>query len=271
MGRAFYQSPRRVYRNGKTGTGKSYARNGKIKSYKLKNGKITAKVRGSVNPYFGVYTEPLYDTEIAIKPITASDWSKAITKIASSASMVSKLLMNEVPDNIEAGFSKLNLHLLPHSESDFTTSCSCPDWSNPCKHIAGVYYLVAAELDQDPFLLFELRGISREELKLQLAKTPLGEVLSSAMDAQEVAIEPVDSYYTPPETIEVDESLSYKEFWQGKKRLPSKVESVTPGAIAGILVKKAGDFPPFWHKDASFVEVMEDFYGRVRSKGSKFM
>lgn len=270
-GERFIKALEEFTETGRLGRGRSYARNGKIKSYKLKNGKITAKVRGSVNPYFGVYTEPLYDTEIAIKPITASDWSKAITKIASSASMVSKLLMNEVPDNIEAGFSKLNLHLLPHSESDFTTSCSCPDWSNPCKHIAGVYYLVAAELDQDPFLLFELRGISREELKLQLAKTPLGEVLSSAMDAQEVAIEPVDSYYTPPETIEVDESLSYKEFWQGKKRLPSKVESVTPGAIAGILVKKAGDFPPFWHKDASFVEVMEDFYGRVRSKGSKFM
>lgn len=270
-GKRFIKALEEFTETGRLGRGRSYARNGKIKSYKLKNGKITAKVRGSVNPYFGVYTEPLYNTEIAIKPIAASDWSKAITKIASSASMVSKLLMNEVPDNIEAGFSKLNLHLLPHSESDFTTSCSCPDWSNPCKHIAGVYYLVAAELDQDPFLLFELRGISREELKLQLAKTPLGEVLSSAMDAQEVAIEPVDSYYTPPETIPVDESLSYKEFWQGKKRLPSKVESVTPGAIAGILVKKAGDFPPFWHKDASFVEVMEDFYGRVRSKSSKFM
>jgi len=44
------------------------------------------------------------------------------------------------------------------------TDCSCPDWSNPCKHIAAVYYLLAEQFDHDPFLIFKLRGRSKEEI-----------------------------------------------------------------------------------------------------------
>ncbi|NES72693.1 MAG: hypothetical protein F6K24_49605, partial [Okeania sp. SIO2D1] len=85
---------------GRLGRGRSYARNGKIKEYKINKGKISAKVRGSINPYFGVYKEPLYKTEIAIEPIPATDWQKAIARISGKASLVAKLLMNEVPENI---------------------------------------------------------------------------------------------------------------------------------------------------------------------------
>ncbi len=42
------------------GRGRSYARGGRILDYKLADGTVTAKVRGSINPYFGVYTEPIY-------------------------------------------------------------------------------------------------------------------------------------------------------------------------------------------------------------------
>ncbi len=82
--------------------------------------------------------------------------------------------MNEVPDNIDAAFSDLNLQLLPNSRKDFKTSCSCPDYSNPCKHIAGVYYLVAMELNENPFLLFELRGLSPHILHQALSNGILG-------------------------------------------------------------------------------------------------
>jgi uncharacterized Zn finger protein len=250
------------------GRGRSYARNGKIKEYKINNGKISAKVRGSVNPYFGVYKEPLYNTTIEIEPIAAADWSKAISYLSSRASFVSKLLINEVPDNIEEAFARLNLHLLPNSRKDFHTKCSCPDYSNPCKHIAGVYYLVASQLDEDPFLLFELRGISRLKFQQELAKSPLGKILSGAIDSEEIAPESVESYYTKPEKVQVSGSLQLKEFWQAPKRLPQTPEPISSASIPAIAIKKAGDFPSFWHKDSSFIEVMEDLYEQVRTKNS---
>src|SRR5436305_6909291 len=108
--------------------------------------------------------------------------------------------MNEMPDTIEDAFSSLGLHLLPHSERDFVTSCTCPDWANPCKHIAGVYYLLASALDHDPFLMFELRGLSRDDLHAELARSPLGQILASALKSEDVpVVEPVEAYYTSPD------------------------------------------------------------------------
>lgn len=250
------------------GRGRSYARNGKIKEYQINQGKITAKVRGSVNPYFGVYKEPLYKTSIEITPIKPADWSKAIAVLGSKASMISKLLLNEMPDNIEEAFADLNLHLLPQRQQDFKTNCSCPDWENPCKHIAGVYYLVAAQLDQDPFLLFELRGISRQQLQQELAQSPLGRVLSEAIEQPELPLNPVTRYYTQPITKKGSETVSLKDFWLGSHRLPPLADSGREASIPAILVKKGGDFPEFWKQDTSFIGVMEEFYQRVRAKSS---
>jgi uncharacterized Zn finger protein len=36
--------------------------------------------------------------------------------------------------------------------------------------------------------------------------------------------------------------------------------------IPAIVVKKQGDYPAFWQKDASFITVMEELYQRVRTK-----
>jgi uncharacterized Zn finger protein len=253
--------------SGRLGRGRSYARGNKVKSFKIEDGLVMAEVRGSVNPYFGVYKEPLYITQIEFQPITQAKWAVAIAQMASTASFISRLLLNEMPDNIEEAFQPLGLHLLPNRQDDFKTTCSCPDYSNPCKHIAGVYYLVAAELDKDPFLLFELRGLSKEVLHRELAKTPLGMALAAELSVESVELVPVESYYTQP-TIAPAESASLKEFWQGA-RLPQTIEGAPQSGVSAIGVKKQGDFPPFWQKDGSFIEAMEELYLRVKTKNKE--
>lgn len=268
-GQRFIDSLEKIMDAGRLSRGRSYARNGKIKGFGIQDGVITAQVRGSVNPYFGVYKEPLYTTTIEFKSISAANWAAAIAYVASKASLISRLMLNEIPDNIDDAFAKLDLHLLPHRKDDFKTDCSCPDWSNPCKHIAGVYYLLAGQLDQDPFLLFELRGLSREALQKELAKSPLGQALSSEMTLNKTAPEAELSYFTKP-TVQTSVTVgSLKDYWHGAKRLPQAVETESQISVPAILVKKQGDFPPFWSKDSSFIETMEELYGRVRTKNSQ--
>lgn len=250
--------------------GRSYASGGRVKSLNLSKGKITAKVRGKKNPYFGVYKEPTYNTEISITAISRSDWRKLIKAISHNAGILSKLLMNEMPDNIETVFQKQRLNLLPASSKDFITDCSCPDWANPCKHIAGVYYLVAAEFDRDPFLMFELRGLSKDELQKELAKSPLGKALLSELQEKEVTLESASSYYTRPNEAPQDPP-DIKTFWSGSKRLPKSMEAPQEAAIPAILIKKQGDYPAFWESEASFIETMEELYLRVRSKNKKLL
>ncbi len=270
-GKKFIEALEKFTDSARLGRGRSYANNGKILEYKITKNIITATVKGSINPYFGVYKEPRYNITIEIKPIDKINWSKAIKYISSKASFVSKLLINEVPDNIDDAFANLGLHLLPHNQKDFKTNCSCPDYANPCKHIAGVYYLVASQLDNDPFILFELRGLSKDELQAELAKSPLGKALSAQLTAKEVSLVATESYYTKIEKIPVAEKINLRDFWQGTKRLPPTVEVATPPSLPAILVKKQGDFPAFWHRDNSFIAVMEELYERVKTKNREIL
>ncbi|HEY6410695.1 MAG TPA: SWIM zinc finger family protein, partial [Ktedonobacteraceae bacterium] len=148
----------------------------------------------------------------------------------------------------------------------FVTTCSCPDYANPCKHIAGVYYLLASALDQDPFVMFELRGLSRDDLRAELARSPLGQILASALDTTEVPVEAVESYYTRPTRETAAVVASHKEFWTGAKSLLAPLVTAAQASVPALLIKKQGDYPPFWHKDVSFISVMEELYERVRTK-----
>lgn len=268
-GQRFISALEKLMDSGRLNRGRSYARGGKVKSFDIKDGVVVAQVRGSVNPYFGVYKEPLYTTTIEFKPISAANWSAAIAYIASKASLISRLMLNEIPDNIDDAFAKLDLHLLPNRKDDFKTHCSCPDWSNPCKHIAGVYYLIAAQLDEDPFLLFELRGLSRDALQKELARSPLGQALSAELTLEKTAPEPELSYFTKPRLEEAIAPATLKDFWHGEKRLPQVIEAAPQASVPAILVKKQGDFPSFWSKEQSFIETMVEFYGRIRAKNTQ--
>ncbi|MEO0984382.1 MAG: SWIM zinc finger family protein [Cyanobacteria bacterium J06639_14] len=266
-GKKFIEAIEKLTDSGRLSRGRSYAKGNKVKSFSIKEGTVSAKVRGSINHYFGVHEEPLYTTTIEFQPISAAKWSAAIALIASKASLISRLLLNEIPDNIEDSFKQLDLNLLPGSPKDFKSSCSCPDWSNPCKHIAGVYYLVAAELDNDPFLLFELRGLSKDKLMQELAKSPLGQALSAELQLGQQPPQPVDSYHAPLQTVSPDTCTNLRDFWQGSKRLPQTMEPLPQMPIPGILVRKQGDFPGFWHRDNSFIAAMETLYQQVKAKG----
>jgi uncharacterized Zn finger protein len=270
-GQRFISALEKLSDSGRLSRGRSYARNGKVLNFEIKDGLVTAQVRGSVNPYFGVYTEPLYITTIEFKTISAANWSAAIAYVASKASLISRLMLNEIPDTIEDAFAKLDLNLLPRSKSDFKTSCSCPDWGDPCKHIAGVYYLVAAQLDQDPFLLFELKGLSREALQKELVKSPLGQALFSELAVANNSPIPDDSYSTIPTLQPAEDITDLRDFWLGAKRLPQTVEEPSTANVSAILIKKQGDFPAFWKRDNSFIEAMEEFYLRVRTKNTSIL
>ena len=270
-GKNFIQALESFTDDGRLQRGRSYAKGNKVKSFDINGNQITAVVRGSINPYFGVYKEPTYIISIEITPIAKSKWNLAVDKLSSKASTISRLLLNEVPENIESSFSELGLHLLPHSRQDFKTNCSCPDYANPCKHIAGVYYLVASQLDENPFLLFELRGLSKSELQDKLAQTPLGKILSEELNAKEVPLELSTSLYTRIEKQSLKEQPNIREFWLGAKRLPSTIDVPAGSNHSAIAIKKQGDYPTFWHKDNSFIETMEELYQRVKHKNQNLI
>ena len=231
--------------------GRSYARRGQVLSIDVEKGAVTAKVQGS-------RAQP-YRVEIRVERLWGSDWEKLISALMQRPVFAAKLLAGQMPENIEDVFTDVGLSLFPDRSDDLETDCSCPDWSNPCKHIAAVYLLLGEEFDRDPFLIFKLRGAEREEL--------LGAAAESGIGADEAAIEASaeqEADQSPPEPLPVDPV----EFW-GQEN--SEREEDVHGAagiptVSAALPKRLGSFP-FWRGKESFVPALEDIYRRASPAG----
>lgn len=66
-------------------------------------------------------------------------------------------------DEVMRAMSQRGQGLFPEPK-EIDLNCSCPDWAVMCKHVAAALYGIAARLDEDPALLFTLRGVNPEEL-----------------------------------------------------------------------------------------------------------
>lgn len=146
--------------------GRRYARAGQVLDVAVEPGAVTARVQGSrAKPY-----------RVRIRTLTLSqkDWARVEEAMASRAVFLAKLLAGEMPHDIEQAFAETRLSLFPAAARDLSTECSCPDWANPCKHIAATYYLLAEAFHADPFLIFRWRGRDREELLARLRAHPSG-------------------------------------------------------------------------------------------------
>lgn len=136
--------------------GRSYARQGQVLSISIDKGVVKAKVQGS---------DPRpYSVTIKLKVLSQADWKTLAVALSQQALFTAKLLAGEMPQDIELAFGDAGPSLFPKKLQDLMTECSYPDWSNSCKHIAVVYYLLGEEFDRNPFVLFTLRGMNREEL-----------------------------------------------------------------------------------------------------------
>ena len=237
------------------GRGRSYARRGQVLSIAIDKGRVTAGVQGS-------RSRP-YDVVIKVKTLSAAKWKKLAKTLSGQALFAAKLLSGEMPQDIEEAFKNAGLSLFPGRLKDLATDCSCPDWSNPCKHIAAVYYLLGEEFDRDPFLLFKLRGMSREEL-IGLLDTTEGKE-ARVRPAKATAAE--SSQETPPAPEPLTSDVA--AFWNGESAeggSDALFGEVRVPTMPGALPRRLGSFP-FWRADEPFLEAIEPIYEEASAAG----
>ena len=226
------------------GRGRSYARQGQVRSIDIKEGAVKAAVQGS-------RPRP-YQVNIKVKTLSKKECSKLAKILSSRAIFSAKLLAGEMPENIEEAFKDAGLSLFPNKGSDLETACSCPDWSNPCKHIAAVYYLLGEEFDRDPFLMFQLRGIEREELTGLVGSQPGASLLSEQQPEPPPPPEPL------PENPEA--------FWGRADPEQDPGEEVYIPSVSAALPRRLGNFP-FWRGQEGFLTAMEKIYRQASPAG----
>ncbi len=228
--------------------GRSYARRGQVLSIKVEPGQVAAMVQGSrARPY---------KVQFNVKTLRDADRERLGTALLERPVFTAMLLAGQMPEDIEKAFTDAGLSLFPNRRADLETGCSCPDWSNPCKHVAAVYLLLGEEFDRDPFLVFRLRGLDRERL-LDLIGGRAREDGSDLDFASQQAEE-----HLGPEPLSADPTGFWghddaKEDFAGIGALP---------AVSAALPKRLGSFP-FWRGQTAFLPEMEGIYCHASEVG----
>ena len=238
------------------GRGRNYARQGNIVDIEIGKGFVTAHVQGS--------RDAPYLVRMHFSMLSSTDWKKITRALIAREEIAVELGMGQIPESIEEVFEEQELSLFPSASGDLKAACSCPDSANPCKHVAAVYYLLGEEFDRDPFLIFQLRGMERQELLQALGPAAIpkppapppppeyaggeeGEFGEGEEGELLDAPPPIPELQPPPEREIPDEPLpgDPELFWGGAA--PTRDEHIevriprTPGAVAARL----GGFP-FW-------------------------
>jgi uncharacterized Zn finger protein len=226
----------RLVNPGRLSRGRTYARVGQVASLDVTREGVNAVVQGS-------RPDP-YHVHIEFKRLTDAEWERVIDAMSAEALYAARLLSGEMPEQIEDVFASMGTSLLPAERGDMRTACTCPDQANPCKHIAAVHYLLGERFDDDPFLMFLLRGRSQEEIV-------------AALRARRAGPEP-EGTSEPEPSVEGDAAT----FW----KVPPQTEEVAlhfalPESDA-LAVKRLGP-PPFARDQAAFSGVMEHLYQQI--------
>lgn len=143
--------------------GMRYARNGSVKKIIIEEPLVSASVQGSRNtPYKVVLKANQFGT---------FEKTKLIALIQSNPYYLSQLHAGFLPKQLLQVCNNEKIQLFPSSWKDLSMQCSCPDWAVPCKHLAAVIYLLANEIDKDPFLIFRLHGLDLKKELLDKKQT----------------------------------------------------------------------------------------------------
>jgi uncharacterized Zn finger protein len=225
--RRFIEALKEVADASRLSRGRSYARSGQVMELRVEPGSVTAKVQGSA-------ARP-YAVKIHLTPFKDHEWARVEEALADQAIFLAALLAGEMPKDVEQAFETAGLSLFPSRPEELRSDCSCPDWMNPCKHVAATYYILAEAFDTDPFLVLTWRGRTRDDLLARLREL-------RASRPEEEAAEPVAE--EPEETPPVASEPAAADFWRAGTEMASLAFSPRAPAVPDAVLRQLGPLPP---------------------------
>jgi uncharacterized Zn finger protein len=145
-------------------SGRALARQGRVRELRVEDGIALAEV----------VAEQRWRVELRLVPFVGTEWERVAQVLVQQAGFEAALLAGQLPDELASRLEAAGLGLFPLAEAELSSNCTCPVWSERCEHVLAVALVLAAALDGDPLLLFELRGRGRAELLGDLTRRRAG-------------------------------------------------------------------------------------------------
>lgn len=133
--------------------GMSYAKNAGVRALDVNSeAMIEAIVEG-----FGASH---YNQQIQWNPFTATQKKAWLSYFESNPNSLTSLLNQQLTEALIAFGNSTQTSLLPNDLTDWKMACSCGEQKLPCKHLVAVLLVLSTQIEQDPLLIFELKGLN---------------------------------------------------------------------------------------------------------------
>ena len=236
---------------------RNYAREGNVLNIEFRQAQLVAEVQGT--------DEKPYRVTLALDAFADEDWGYVIATMSEKALLAAQLLIGEMPTEIEQVFIQNGLSLFPFNLSDVRSRCTCLDKANPCKHIAAVYYQLADRFSEDPFIIFQLRGRSKEQIleALRVAR-------NMRLSGQTMEPEKLSRIKSLPKAkhrrSKTSAPLTIEDFWEYNEPLDSSLAVITPPRENKTIVDVLGDIPLPYNDSQAVMQYLNQVYATVPEK-----
>ncbi len=172
-GKQFLAAVEEAGDSGRLARGKTYANKGLVENLSQPApGQLRAEVQGSM-------PKP-YKVGVDWKPWSENEGRAVVAEVKADPALLGQLLTGSLPEGLNEVLGRLGLSIFPRSMQELGATCSCPDYGMPCKHMAALFFVMTGAIDNDPFYLFQLRGL---DLKAEL---PTGAADEAGEDDSEI-------------------------------------------------------------------------------------
>ncbi|MDJ1132933.1 SWF or SNF family helicase [Streptomyces iconiensis] len=134
--------------------GRKYARQGAVGAVSVRPGRITAVVHDP--------DRTTYRADVLLRELDDDEWDRMLEMVVDEAGHIAALLDRDMPPRLVEDAADVGLELLP-GIGDLDPECACGAWDH-CPHTTALSYQMARLLDEDPFVLFLMRGRGEREL-----------------------------------------------------------------------------------------------------------
>lgn len=161
--------------------GRAHARAGDVGAITVAAGAFVAAVADGDDAYTVTGSVPV---------LAAHDASVLVELIAAEAGRIAALMAGDLPHQFVEAVEEAGVELLPYG-GELGSACTCESWLDPCPHALAVLTQLAWLVQRDPFVLFQLRGLSRDDVLARLHELNIddeGDVVDDLAIAEEAAL-----------------------------------------------------------------------------------
>lgn len=259
-------------------TGRGGSRRSRVQRLEVKPGTIQAQVRDRETG--------LCNVTVTLPQFSDAQWQTIIDGLAGQAIFAAQMLAGDLPTEIEQVFTRAGVSLLPADETELHVHCSaCGAQGRPgdinrqaaslpiCLHVEAVFRQMSTMLADDPWLLFQLRGMDRPQILQSLRERRLNDhPQERVLPAPQSVADPENHAFfrlnPDPENIGwLDNRIhaldaDMEQFWGDAALLENLTHHLGRPEIELTLLRRLG-YPPFASHSMESYDALAQVYRQV--------